>query len=413
MTRWSPRQTWGVQSFRFFLAAIAADGAAEAAWLVTFGWLAAQAASPLMTGVILSSGALPGLLLTLTGGHLGGRFGPGRVALFTLLTRSFLLGGWAIALGASTSVLVVVAAAISLGVVNAIHDPAMGSSTVELLPREAQEAATLLERVVGRGSQAAGAALGGLLLGNAGAHWAVAAACGLTLTASFSLFLARRGKPRLTVDEGPRLSLSGLRLVAAHPVLSSTIPVQGVTTLVTSSMLTALLPLIARAEGWSPQVYGAAAGTFAVGLLLGLIALVALGWLSDARLAARRRLTFTGLAAAGSCLAVAAATSALDPGITIAASGLAGVLIAPVGPTFTGFARAAVTAKQAPTVVAVIVLATTVIEPIGWLVTAAASSISGPRIIGISVGGVGAAVCLVLTSAIAQSVPHAATHSPR
>lgn len=405
MTRWTPGQTWKVGSFRFFLGAIAADGAAEAAWLVTFGWLAAQAASPIMTGAILSSGAVPGLLLTLTGGHLGGRYGPSRVALFTLLARSSLLCTWAITLGGSSSVVVVVAAAISLGIVNAIHDPAMGSSTVELLPREAQEAATLLERVVGRGSQAAGAALGGLLLGHADAHWATAAAGGLTLTASVSLFLARRGKPQLKMHQEPRPSLSGIRLVAAHPVLSSTIPVQGVTTLVTSSMLTALLPLIARAEGWSPEIYGTAAGTFAVGLLLGLIGLVALGWLNDSRLAVHHRMTVTGLAAAGSCLAVAAATSALAPGVTIAASGLAGLLIAPVGPTFTGFARAAVTAKQAPTVVALIVLATTVIEPLGWLVTAAASSISGPSVVGVGIGGVGAAVCLVLTAAIARAVP--------
>jgi MFS family permease len=229
----------------------------DGVWLIALAWAAAAAGGPSTTSLVLASGTVPRAALMLFGGAVVDRFGARWVMLRSDTARIALMAAAAVvAASAEPGVPVLVALAVTFGLVDALYDPAAGTVPPQLLRPDALPRGQALAQLCSRGADMVGAPLGAALVAGGG----LALACAVdavTFGAVLAAVLAVRlpSVVRASQAAGARTSLwrdvrAGLHYTAGHevvrPLLLLVAALNGLGGPVTG--LGVLLRV--RAEGW-------------------------------------------------------------------------------------------------------------------------------------------------------------------
>ena len=400
--------------YRWFLAALLLDQVCEALWLVTLGWVASQASSPLWAGTILFAGTVPAVLLMLAGGLWVDRHGTARMAIVTLTLRASVMAVWvALVVTGVSAVGVIVLVAAVVGLIGGVHEPALFTYPTALLPsNRGQAAAVTMERATQRFTQMIGGAFGGFLLARsgAGAPAAIGAVCvlaALGVIVALHIRLSQQRPPDSgsypSADEGESRGhqiRGGVQFVRSHPVLRYTMWVQCAASVAASAVLLAALPLRSQAEGWTPEQYGHAFAAYGAGVAIATLASFPLQ-----RRTAHQRVLIAAAMAVATGLAVVLVGLAPTPTAQAGAAGLVGLALGPAGPFLSGYTRSVAQAAEEQTgipvtgrVGSVMLLMTDGAEPLGFLAVAGLASlfpVSVPTVaLGLGTAAV-AAWCLV------------------
>jgi len=233
------------------------------------GWLMTSLSpSPVMVSLVQVASLLPVFLLALPAGALADIMDRKRFLLLTqlwifttalilcVLTGAGLLGPWGL-----------LALTFCIGVGAAANFPAFAATTPELVPRGDLVQAIVLNAMGFNLARAVGPALGGVVLGWAGAEVAFGlnAACFLVLITA--LFFWKR-VPEVETTPKERLLpaiQSGVRYVLASPVMRGII-IRSTLAFFAGSAVWGLLPLIVRFRlGLGPSAFGLMLGAMGVG----------------------------------------------------------------------------------------------------------------------------------------------------
>ncbi|OPY96631.1 MFS transporter [Bradyrhizobium sacchari] len=155
----------------------------------------------------------------------------------------------------------------------ALMNPAWQSSVSEQVPAETLPAAVTLNGISFNIARSFGPAIGGIVVGIAGAVAAFALSAMLYLPLMIALFLWKRvAEPsRLPREHLSRAIVSGVRYITNSPSIKIVL-VRAVATGAVGSSIFALLPLVARdlLRG-GPQTYGVMLGAFGFGAVVGAV----------------------------------------------------------------------------------------------------------------------------------------------
>ena len=238
-----------------------------AAWLMT-----SLAASPLMVALVQTATTLPVFMLALPAGALADVVDRRRVLLFTqgwMLAAAAGLGLLTL-LGATTPQ-VLLALTFILGLGAAMNAPAWQAIVPELVDRAELPAAVALNSVGFNLARAVGPALGGLVVGAAGAGVVFLLNAASFLGVIVVLFYWERPsrKSLLPAERILGAIRTGMRYVRHTPVLRAVLLRAGAFALFGKALL-ALLPLLARNElGLGAVGYGVLLGAFGAGAIVG------------------------------------------------------------------------------------------------------------------------------------------------
>jgi MFS family permease len=244
------------------------------------GWLMTSLSpSPVMVSLVQVATLLPVFLLALPAGALADTMDRRRFLIATqiwliataiilcVLTAAGVLGPWGL-----------LALTFCIGMGAAANFPAFGATTPELVPREDLVQAIVLNGMGFNLARAVGPALGGVVLGWAGAQFAFAlnAICFCVLITA--LFFWKRAPD---ADTTPREGLvdamgSGVRYVLASPVMRGII-IRSTLSFFAGSAVWGLLPLLVRFQlGLGPEAFGMMLGAMGVGAVAASFALPSL-----------------------------------------------------------------------------------------------------------------------------------------
>ncbi|SHK18145.1 Predicted arabinose efflux permease, MFS family [Roseomonas rosea] len=244
------------------------------------GWLMTSLSpSPVMVSLVQVASMLPVFLLALPAGALADIMDRRRFLIFTqvwicaaalllcALTAAGLLGPWGL-----------LAFTFLIGIGAAANFPAFGATTPELVVREDLVQAIVLNAMGFNLSRAIGPALGGIVLGWAGAEVAFAlnAACYLYLTGALLLW-KRSPEAETTPREGLLDAMgSGVRYVLASPVMRGII-IRATLLFFAGSAVWGLLPILVRFRlGLGPYAFGLMLGAMGAGAVMASFGLPAL-----------------------------------------------------------------------------------------------------------------------------------------
>ncbi|GEB55220.1 MFS transporter [Streptomyces gardneri] len=251
-----------------WLTAYTASVTGDVVYFLALSWAATRAGGPSQVGLVVAAGALPRAVLMLAGGVVADRFGPRRVAVASDAVRCVvILAAAAAVMAASPSVWLLVAVALTFGVVDAVFMPAVGA-----LPPRITEAAQLA-RVQGmralsiRLSNAVGPLLAGAVLvlgGAAGAFTAAGALFALSLVTLLGVRIASSTEVSQRVSAWRELG-DGLRYVRRHRMLAPLVTVIGLGEMCFSGPVATGLVLLADERGWGASGMGWIASAFSIG----------------------------------------------------------------------------------------------------------------------------------------------------
>lgn len=371
------REVLASRSYRLFLVAFLLDEICNALWLVTLGWVVARSGSDVGGGVILSATSIPlVLVLIYASGWVDRRKSP-IVALLTLAARAVLMLAWvAVVLSDAAPFVLVVVVGAALGAVSGLHEPAMATFPVLLLPDRAQASAMTVERAGQRFSQAAGGVIAGVLIGRGGLGAPALVGAAFVLVAVGVLSRLRHAVPAARPGPPPTPNSStigeGFRWVRAHRVLPMTLLVQTSITITMSTVLLVTLPFRARDDGWSATEYGTTITVFGIGMTASTMIGFGLQ-----RCSVRTRLMASCVLALVAGFVVVAIGLVADPLPDSILMGVLGLTIGPAGPFLSGYLRGEAAAADSSAgkdsapisgrVMAVLILATDAMEPVGFL----------------------------------------------
>jgi MFS family permease len=251
------RGTATSRRFLVYLAGRTVSLVGDGVWLIALAWAAAATGGPATTSLVLASGTVPRAALMLLGGAVVDRLGARWVMLRSDGARIALMAGAAVLTAATRpGVPLLVALAVTFGLVDALYDPAAGTVPPLLLRPDALPRGQALAQLCSRGADVVGAPLGAALVAAGGLALACAADA-VTFGAVLAAVLAVRlpAVVRSAPGERPRTSLlrdvrAGLRYTAGHdvvrPLLLLVTALNGLGGPVTG--LGVLLRV--RAEGW-------------------------------------------------------------------------------------------------------------------------------------------------------------------
>ncbi|RXH24780.1 MFS transporter [Bradyrhizobium zhanjiangense] len=240
-----------------------------AAWAMTEMTSAADEVALVQTATML-----PVMLIALPAGAIADMYDRRLVMLFALLIA---LGGVAglTALqsrGLNTPNLLLVFCFVA-GSGAALMNPAWLSSVSERVPADTVPAAVTLNGIGFNIARSCGPAIGGLVVGAAGAVAAFALNALLYLPLMMALFLWKRVEEpsRLPREQLSRAIVSGVRYITNSPSIKVVL-IRAVVTGAVGSSIFALLPLVARdLLSGGAQTYGIMLGAFGVGAVIGAI----------------------------------------------------------------------------------------------------------------------------------------------
>lgn len=323
---------------------LAGDTAADATVYVTLGWLAAQTGD-LSASAILAANTVPALALMLVGGAVGDRFGVVRVATWTTGLRAGLLGVFAALVALNlTDPIVLVIVALVLGIVDAVHQPAVYGIVAVLAEDGQQRSSQAMVVGITRTVGVIGTVTAGALIGQSVELPLVVGAACLVIAALSASRVPRRREDHDDSEggEGPsslwRMTTEGLGAVRRDRTVMAVLALFTVGNLVATAPLSLGVPLMAQEHGWSGRDYGLVYAGFGIGQVVGGAALVLLsrsGIIKESRLG-------IGVAAA-MLLPAAACLGALGGTASVGAAVLSmtgvGLFLAPGASILMGFVR--------------------------------------------------------------------------
>lgn len=428
---WSVPKVVRQRNYRWFTLAYFLDELCNAVWLVTLGWIIAGTHSDWASaGILLATGVPLAFVLILCSNWVD-RHTSRKVALITLALRAVVMIAWIVVVHTGAAPFATVAAIGALiGVISGIHEPAMTTYPIALLPSDGQASAVVVERGTQRLSQAVGGIVAGYLLGQGGISAPAVAGAVAVVVALGILFRLNRiatpqsdaavesGNGATTTDTGSesptqtsaaapvdasssdavpvRRIKGGFDFVRAHPVLSRTLFVQAGITVAMAVVLLVTLPFRARQEGWSGQQYGATLTAFGIGMTIATV----VGFALQSR-PERTRLVLacTMATVSGLCVVTLGVVSNWTTDLIVMA--VLGLSLGPAGPFLSGYLRS-VTAKAddeggepiSGRVTAVMILATDALEPLGFVVGIALAAFCPIAVPTVLMGGACTSVAL-------------------
>ncbi|HWF56786.1 MAG TPA: MFS transporter [Candidatus Dormibacteraeota bacterium] len=257
-------------SYKVWLAGAMGSQLGDAALYFALGW-AASAHGGSAAGLVLSAIALPRTVLLLVGGAVGDRLGARPVMIMGDAVMLFVSA----ALGVSvwrwgTPVVLLVAAALVIGAVDAFYLPSSGSMPRRLVADDLVPRALALRQTGSQIITLVGGPLGGVLVAVAGL-----AAAALTDSVTFAMVLVVLITIRPGFDVSAtghrrnilREAFDGLRVAMTTAGLRPALLLVGGAAGFILPVTSILLPLLARSHGWGAGAAGLAVGALAVGTL--------------------------------------------------------------------------------------------------------------------------------------------------
>ncbi|WP_018156733.1 MFS transporter [Demetria terragena] len=256
----------------------ALSDAGDAAWTIAIAWTVIQIATPAVAGLIVAAGTIPRAAVLLYGGVLADRLDTRRIILSTSLIRVIiLLGvvGWM--LSGEPTVPLLVAAAVSFGLCDAIFDPASSTLARQLVRTEDLPAYMASMQTGGRLGSTLGAASGGALVAYAGlggsASLNAVTFVLIFLVATFWL-VPRFALPRAEPESPWRAVRGGFRHLKQAPTTRSlVIALSGVNLAVTPASGIGIA-LRAKEAGWGASSVGLLTAMGGLGAAVGAIAVI-------------------------------------------------------------------------------------------------------------------------------------------
>lgn len=263
---------------------LAGDTAADMFVYVTLGWLAVQTGD-VSASAVLAANLAPALVLMLVGGAVADRLGVVRVATWTTVTRAVVLAGFALLVAAGmTDAVTLVVIALLLGIIDAVHQPAVYGLVAILaergLQRSSQAMVVGITRTVGVGASVAG----GVLIGRSLELPLVAAAGCLVIAAVCAVRVHRlvgsHGSSDDDADDEPTslwsMTLEGLAAVRGDRAVVAVLLLLTVSNFAATAPLSLGIAFMAKEYGWDGSEYGLVYAGFGVGQVLGGLTLVGL-----------------------------------------------------------------------------------------------------------------------------------------
>lgn len=238
-----------------------------AAWVIT-----TEQSSPLMVAMIQVAAAFPLVALSILTGVLADNYDRRKVMLVGMLLE--LAGGIFITILAYIGLLHPITLIISvfcIAIGSAIVTPAWQAAVGEQVPREHIGSAVLLNSVNYNVARAVGPAIGGLLLGAAGAPTVFLLNCVCYGSLIWAIWRWRRDVParRLPPERLFEGVVAALRYTQ-HSTVTRVVMLRAFAFGLSASALWALLPLLAYAhEQGDALLYGYMLGALGVGAILG------------------------------------------------------------------------------------------------------------------------------------------------
>ncbi|MCP9957869.1 MFS transporter [Streptomyces sudanensis] len=285
------------RAYTLWLVGILVSLAGNAVFYFALGWSASKYGGSI-AGLTLSAITLPRVLLLLLGGAVGDRVSTRRVLITgdaAMLVFSLILAAVAYSLG--TPPLLLVAAGIAVGVVDAFYLPASGSMPRRLVPKAQLPRALSLRQIGGQMINMGGAPLAGALVGLAGF---AGAAVVNAVTFAFALVVLTVVRPQHDIPPAPRSegllkeALNGVKVAFSHPVLRPGLWLTAAAAGLLLPVMSLLVPLLAREEQWSAGSAGLVLGAQGVGMVVITLMVVKRGPLGRPGLLAASGLVLAG-----------------------------------------------------------------------------------------------------------------------
>lgn len=287
----------------------------------------AAGTSPALASAISFAVIAPRVALSIPGGGLADRLGPGRIMIVSDAAMATLVGGLAItAWLAGPSPYLLIACAFALGLADAFYLPASGAMPKFLVTESQLPRAMAARQLVAQASALIGPALGG-----------VVAAVGVSLSLAVGslgfacmlavLLLIRRHLPMAPVEGSPQESLLARARGAARtaweisPLRVATILTAGFSLFILP-LTSLLIPLLGQANAWDASTTGVVMGCYGAGMAAVSTVVLAQTAAPKAGLTAALGIALAGLGMLGIMLfdslwvaAVSAALSGLGAGL--------------------------------------------------------------------------------------------------
>ncbi|MFD7437083.1 MFS transporter [Streptomyces sp. NPDC059861] len=286
------------RAYVLWLVGILVSLVGNAVFYFALGWAASEYGGSI-AGLTLSAITLPRVLLLLVGGAVSDRVSARRVLITgdaAMLVFSLVLAAVAHSLGAPP--LLLIATGVAVGVVDAFYLPASGSMPRRLVAKAQLPRALSLRQVGGQVINMGGGPLAGVLVGLAGF---AGAAVVNAVTFAFTLVVLTVIRPQHAVPPAPRTAgllkeaLSGVRVAFSHPVLCPGLWLTGAAAGFLLPVLSLLVPLLAREEGWSAGAAGLVLAAQGVGMVAVTLVVVKRGPLGRPGLLAASALVMAGV----------------------------------------------------------------------------------------------------------------------
>lgn len=323
-------------SYLLWLVGILASLLGNSLFYFALGWQA-SAHGGAIAGLVLTAITLPRVLLLLIGGAVGDRVSARRVLIAgdaAMLVFSVALAAAAYHLGAPPWLLLT--AGVAVGVADAFYLPASGSMPRRLVNPDQLPRALALRQAGGQLVAVGGGPLGGVLVGLAGLAGA-ALVNAVTFAAVLMLLIVirpRYGGPPPPAGSGVvRDAFDSLRVGFRDPLLRPGLTMTGAAAAFLLPVLSLLVPLLARAEGWGAEAAGLILGAQSVGMLVVTLAVARRGPLGRPGLLSAWGLLTASVGVLGLALAPTAAV-ALGAAVVLGLG--SGLFAAHIGPLILG-----------------------------------------------------------------------------
>ena len=247
-------------------------------FFLAIAWTAVQAAGPKGVGLVLAAGALPRALLMLLGGAIVDKLGPRRVALTSDILRALLMAAAAaVAAAVPRSIALLLALAVTFGIIDALFYPATGSLAPRVVP---QQQLVRVQNIRALGTRIAvliGAPLGGLLLavGGTSLSFIINAATFLLSAAALAVLRVRPDTfAPLASENMLRQVIDGLRYAIADPVARNLLLLVALLEFAVNGVINTAFPALAADRGWGAQDLGWLLAVFGAGAAAAALVLI-------------------------------------------------------------------------------------------------------------------------------------------
>jgi len=256
----------------------ALSDAGDALWTVALAWTAVQVASPALAGLVVAAGAIPRALVLLFGGVIADRHEARWLMLGVNAVRVAVLVatcGWVLVVGATVPVLLV--AAVSFGICDALYEPSAATISRQLVTPDQLPAYTGAAQTLTRIGSMSGAAVGGVVVagwGLGGSAAANAVTFGVVVAYLALALRPRYPLPRTTAEPVLRGVARGFAHLKEEPTTRTLVLTLSGLNLAVSPALALGVALRVQQEGWGAHTLGVLEALVGLGAAAGSLALL-------------------------------------------------------------------------------------------------------------------------------------------